>query len=133
MDRFDSDPLCSVEQIEKTVEGDRSVEFIALGPMRQVVGSGRITHAGSGSARDPCLTDMFVRPSFRRRGVGTALTEAAQKWAEDEGRPLYLYVQTENEPAKALYASVGFERTECPRSWSAHWIAQMKNRVWMVG
>lgn len=124
MDRFDSDPLCSVEQIEKTVEGDRSVEFIALGPMRQVVGSGRVLEI-NGEWR---LADVYVRDEYRRRGVGTAITRAAKRWAAEKTVPLYLHVQPDNEPARALYEQCGFSETERP-----HIKALGEDLIWMVG
>jgi len=54
---------------------------------------------------------LMVAASHRRRGVGRALLDQAVVWAESAGvRKLELHVFPWNEPAIALYESVGFER-----------------------
>jgi ribosomal-protein-alanine N-acetyltransferase len=50
-----------------------------------------------------------VAGDSRRRGVATALLEAAAEWARDAGfGELELDVQEVNEPARALYSKLGF-------------------------
>ncbi len=52
---------------------------------------------------------LMVAADQRRRGVGTALLEAAVGWARDSGvRKLELHVFPHNEPAIALYERFGF-------------------------
>ena len=54
---------------------------------------------------------LMVDIRFRRRGVGRALLEAAVEWAPEHGvAKLELHVFPWNEPAIALYESLGFER-----------------------
>lgn len=54
---------------------------------------------------------LMVATRFRRRGVGTALLEAAVAWAAQHGiAKLELHVFPWNEPAIALYEAFGFER-----------------------
>jgi RimJ/RimL family protein N-acetyltransferase len=53
----------------------------------------------------------MVAKEERGRGVGTALLEAAVKWARSAGvRKLELHVFPWNEPAIKLYEQFGFER-----------------------
>jgi RimJ/RimL family protein N-acetyltransferase len=54
---------------------------------------------------------LMVAASHRRRGLGTALLEAAVDWAREAGvRKLELHVFPHNEPAIALYERFGFRR-----------------------
>jgi RimJ/RimL family protein N-acetyltransferase len=54
---------------------------------------------------------LMVAAGHRRRGVGTALLDAAVAWArEAEVRKLELHVFPHNEPALALYERFGFYR-----------------------
>lgn len=56
------------------------------------------------------LVSMWVAPEARGRGLGRALTEAVLGWAGDIGvHEVQLWVMTGNDPALALYESVGFE------------------------
>ena len=54
---------------------------------------------------------LMVAASYRRRGIGSALLEAAVEWAREIGvRKLELHVFPHNEPAIRLYEGFGFER-----------------------
>jgi RimJ/RimL family protein N-acetyltransferase len=53
---------------------------------------------------------MMVAAGWRGRGVGTALMEAAVKWAEGAGaHKVVLQVWPHNEAARALYRRFGFQ------------------------
>jgi N-acetylglutamate synthase len=53
--------------------------------------------------------DVLCLPAFRRRGATTALMCGVAKYAERERiRRLYLQLDFDNEPARALYARLGF-------------------------
>lgn len=55
------------------------------------------------------LHALEVLPSFRRRGLGLVMMRTAAHWAMGEGaQTLSLLVTGENQPARALYASLGF-------------------------
>jgi RimJ/RimL family protein N-acetyltransferase len=59
---------------------------------------------------------LMVAADHRRRGIGTALLDAAVAWAREANvRKLELHVFPHNEPALALYERYGF-RTEGVRS-----------------
>jgi RimJ/RimL family protein N-acetyltransferase len=54
---------------------------------------------------------LMVAQSHRRRGIGTALLQAAVDWGQETGvRKLELHVFPWNEAAIALYEKFGFER-----------------------
>jgi ribosomal protein S18 acetylase RimI-like enzyme len=57
------------------------------------------------------LADLTVRPDRRRSGLARTLTADLAHWAAEHGAStMLLQVQSDNEPALALYASLGFER-----------------------
>ena len=54
---------------------------------------------------------LMVAGEFRRRGIGTMLLREAIEWAKASGvRKLELHVFPWNEPAIALYESLGYQR-----------------------
>ncbi|MGO4395518.1 GNAT family N-acetyltransferase [Variovorax sp. M-6] len=56
------------------------------------------------------LYDIVVDPTKRRRGHGRTLTRALMHWGREEGaKSAYLQVREQNEPARCLYAELGFE------------------------
>ena len=58
------------------------------------------------------LVSVWVDPSHRRRGVVTALLEAAIEWCRHQGHPeLLVWVNAANAPAIAAYEKVGFRST----------------------
>ncbi len=60
--------------------------------------------------RGAMLHALHVAPAARRRGLGRALTEGVVHWAAARGAPwVGLAVTDANAPARALYASLGFE------------------------
>lgn len=60
--------------------------------------------------RGAMLHALHVAPAARRRGLGRALTEGVVNWAAAKGAPwVGLAVTDASAPARALYASLGFE------------------------
>jgi GNAT superfamily N-acetyltransferase len=63
----------------------------------------------------PYLEDLFVLPSGRRRGIGTALLDACLAAAQARGRPaITLAVNVENHAARRLYDRLGYRRPGTP-------------------
>lgn len=59
---------------------------------------------------DAFLTDLFVRPEARRRGLGARLLAEVTAALRDAGaRAVTLLVYRENTAARRLYAAAGFE------------------------
>lgn len=53
---------------------------------------------------------LFVVPSFRRQGIGTALMHTAENWANQRGdQQLGLQVFTHAQPALSLYDRLDFQ------------------------
>jgi ribosomal-protein-alanine N-acetyltransferase len=72
-------------------------------------------HAYVASTDPPELQDVSVRPEHRRRGVASALTSAAEREAGARGSDrLRLTVSIDNEPARALYRSLGYADAGVP-------------------
>lgn len=66
-------------------------------------------HARLALTDPPELQDVLVRESHRRRGIGSALTTAAEREAVARGFDrLRVTVSVENEPAQALYLARGY-------------------------
>jgi len=65
--------------------------------------------------RDAFLTEFYVRPDHRRRGIGRQALAAAEEAARSGGaHALHLLVRHENAEAQRLYGRAGY-RTE-PRA-----------------
>lgn len=64
---------------------------------------GYIDLAPAGLEGEGWIRHMAVHPSFRRRGIGTHLLEAAEAWAREQGlRRVLACVQTKNDAAISL-------------------------------
>ena len=81
----------------------------------QVVGFAcvRIVPAVADDYPHATLTELFVRPTWRRRGIGRLLVEHAEARARAAGAEhLALLTGFENHDAQAFYRALGF------RDWS---------------
>jgi ribosomal protein S18 acetylase RimI-like enzyme len=68
-----------------------------------------VGHAFLALTDPPELGDVSVREEYRRRGVASALTEAAEREVLDRGFDrLTLTVSVDNDAAQALYRGLGY-------------------------
>lgn len=75
----------------------------------QIVGNVTV-NKGSASSRRWVISNVAVRPAYRRRGIAYQLMEAALNWARSQGGEwALLQVRADNEPARRLYHRLGFE------------------------
>lgn len=60
------------------------------------------------------ITELYVRPPFRRQGIGAALVRAAVNCSRSRGcSELHLLVDPANQEAHAFYEASGFSRDSC--------------------
>jgi RimJ/RimL family protein N-acetyltransferase len=77
----------------------------------ELVGRLSVARDAHPASRHVADLGLMVAASHRRRGVGTALLDAAVAWARQTGvRKLELHVFPHNEAAIALYEQYGFRR-----------------------
>jgi len=98
-----------LEQLAVRFDGRRSLLLVASdeGTMIGAVGLRRL------SDRDVELSHMYVRPGWRRRGVGQALLDSALGAAADLGyERVLLETVTELVEAITLYRAAGFVPVE---------------------
>jgi GNAT superfamily N-acetyltransferase len=61
------------------------------------------------NGRDAFLTELFLVPEARGRGIGTLALDRAEALAAGHGaRALHIMVRHENEPARRLYERAGY-------------------------
>jgi ribosomal protein S18 acetylase RimI-like enzyme len=107
----------SDEVIASTVRrliADPNAEFLLAGDPAAGVCQLRYRLSVWTGSDDCCLEDLFVEQAGRGSGMGRALVKAALARARERGcARMDLDANEANEPALALYRSVGFD------SWSA--------------
>ena len=73
------------------------------------VGDEPVGHVHLALTDPPELQDVSVRPEYRRRGIASALTVAAERAARERRFDrLRLGVSADNAPAQALYRGLGY-------------------------
>jgi len=72
----------------------------------------------------PNVSDVWVRPDWRRRGIGGSLLEACEHVVRDQGFPrVGLSVGVDNAAASALYRSLGYRDAGIPEyQESGRWV-----------
>jgi len=70
--------------------------------------AGFASHEGVKEAHKGWLWGMYVRPEARKAGVGRQLVEVVIDFARQNVEILQLSVVSDNEPARRLYARLGF-------------------------
>lgn len=71
------------------------------------------TYSSMRVSKNWILNDLYVEPSQRKQGIGTALIKTAMAFAGNDGASyLALSTAVNNHTAQALYESIGFIRQE---------------------
>jgi ribosomal protein S18 acetylase RimI-like enzyme len=87
------------------LEGPEQVAFVTVEEAGRVAAKGRVAVEGDWAG----ITDVWVSPEHRRRGLAAVVMEAMLDWsAERGGTTAYLQVRGDNPPALALYERLGF-------------------------
>lgn len=85
------------------LEGPDEVAFVTLGD--PVVAKGRVSHVDDWAG----ITDVWVSPEHRRRGLAVEVVRALVGWAGERGATTaYLQVRGDNAGALELYERLGF-------------------------
>ena len=96
---------------------DPATEYLLAGEPAVGVAQLRFRLSVWTGTEDAWLEDLFVEPGARGRGAGRALTEASIERARLRGcGRIQLDANEANEPALALYRSLGFE-SGSPARW----------------
>ena len=69
---------------------------------------GLLIAEGQKEAHKGLLVGMYVRPGSRKSGVGRRLVETIIEFARERVEVIQLAVVSDNEPARRLYARLGF-------------------------
>jgi GNAT superfamily N-acetyltransferase len=88
------------------LEGPQDVAFVEVpGDGDTLRARGRVACDGDWAG----ISDVWVSPAHRRRGLGLVFLSALLEWAAERGAATaYLQVRGDNPPALALYAGLGF-------------------------
>jgi len=74
---------------------------------------------GSNYLRYPYLSNLAVRPSDRRQGIGVQLLLSCEQVVRDWGfHDIYLHVLENNYQARQLYFKLGYRLHQIDNSWS---------------
>jgi ribosomal protein S18 acetylase RimI-like enzyme len=90
---------------------DRILNSETLGAFEgsEILGiAGLLENKGSKESHKALLVAMYVRAQARNRGVGRRLVEAVIEVARRRVELLHLTVVSDNQPARRLYAGLGF-------------------------
>jgi len=89
----------------KVMSSAAAQSFVSIRERGEVLAIARLSVAGGWAG----ITAVEVNPACRRQGLGAAITAAACREAELRGLPtVFLQVEVDNAPARALYERLGF-------------------------
>ncbi len=111
------------EFIRERMQNQESVILLAQNATRQAVGFCQLYPSFCSVEAQPIyvLYDLYVVPEARRTGAGTALLQAAEQLAAENGKArLDLTTAKTNLRAQAAYESLGWVRDEVFYAYSKH-------------
>jgi GNAT superfamily N-acetyltransferase len=89
----------------KVLTSAEEQSFMSIRDGGKVLAIARLSVAGGWAG----ITAVEVHPEYRRQGIGAAITAAACREAQQRGTSrVFLQVEVDNAPAKALYERLGF-------------------------
>lgn len=104
----------SPQELAQRMEQAQGLETVLLGELNGVLAGLLVlrTVPTVSVAQDWAeITELYVQPACRRKGVGKALIEAALAHAHHHGCPdVHLLVDPQNTPAIRSYEAVGFRQ-----------------------
>lgn len=96
-------PVAEPPGLGLEVDGPRATARVRVGGEEVAVGHGGLDGDWLG------LHGLDVRPQWRRRGLARQLVAALLEWGAEQGATTaWLHVETDNEPALALWDALGF-------------------------
>ena len=97
--------LAHPDDAAAVLAGPEQVGFASVLQDERVVAKGRVACQGDWAG----ITDVWVSPDHRRRGLGLVVMDAMVAWAAERGATTaYLQTRGDNPPALALYERLGF-------------------------
>ena len=103
----------SEQSVASELQNDLALWLVALSDDEVVGYIGSQTAAG-----ETDMMNVAVHPDYRRRGIAGILVESLIGELKCRGScALSLEVRASNEPAKALYAKMGFREVGCRRNY----------------
>lgn len=105
----DARALAAPEAARAVLEGPAEVGFVSVGEAgaadRSLVAKGRVSLADDWAG----ITDVWVSPDHRRRGLALVVMAVLVEWAAERGASTaYLQTRGDNPAALALYEGLGF-------------------------
>lgn len=102
--RFEGEAVAVYRAMLERLTGRAGFALVRLGGEAVAVGLAVASPPWAG------VFSMLTLPALRGKRLGAAVLGAIARWAQSRGATrLYLQVETDNAPARRLYAGVGFE------------------------
>ncbi|MBD2195630.1 MULTISPECIES: GNAT family N-acetyltransferase [Calothrix] len=83
----------------------------------------RFSHSWAHTGRSfPYLSNLAVRPQYRRHGLASGLLKNCEKVSQEWGfQDLYLHVLENNHQARQLYCKLGYRVHKVESNWNLFW------------
>ncbi len=106
-ERFDCSPEWLEYQVDRKVNvpDGTTVHVFRLTDDSADVGFMALSTAASGPTISTVLTDLWIRPELRRRGLATSAREWAETWAATRSATMFVSVDQHDPAAAALFSS----------------------------
>jgi aminoglycoside 6'-N-acetyltransferase I len=104
----------SREQVKILADSKRQGTFVAVGPRGALLGFVEVSlhDYAEGCTTHPVgyLEGWYVKPAGRRAGLGSALLDAAERWARSRGcREFASDSELDNRTSRAAHRALGFD------------------------